>query len=248
MALYGNCYGIPCYHPNRVYSRHIVRNFHSVPVHLYEMLVKLRRVERELAETLNRDPTHEELSKAAGIPVAKIDVVMRAYRTPMSMDAALKPGEDSAVGDLVEDASQASPEQSTISNMMMSDLENVLLTLSEREAAILRLRYGLDDGVERTLEEIGKMFNVRCNGCLLSVDCCVDVCVDVWCRTTFILLVSSTRIKGRPPQVTRERIRQIEAKSIRKLRHPSRNAILAEYTDSYDANAGRRGSGMARRS
>lgn len=125
------------------------------------MLCKLRRVERELSEKLNREPSHEELSQASGIPVPKIDMVMRAYRTPMSMDAALKPGEDGMVGDFVEDNSQATPEQSTISNMMMADLENVLLTLSEREAAILRLRYGLDDGVERTLEEIGKMFNVR---------------------------------------------------------------------------------------
>ncbi len=143
---------------------------YRVPVHLYEMLCKLRRIERDLSEQLNREPSHKELSKASGVPEAKIDMVFRAYRTPMSMDASIKPGEDAGLGDFVEDKDQETPEQSTINSMMMNDLENVLLTLSEREATILRLRYGLDDGVERTLEEIGKMFNVRVvfGGCVLD--------------------------------------------------------------------------------
>lgn len=171
-----------------------------VPVHLYELMCKVRKVEKQLTDRMDREPSKAEVAAAVGITEQKMHNVFKAYRHPTSIDAPLKnDGESTTLEDMVEDDAQESPEAAAISNMMKMDLENVLLTLSERECGILRLRYGLDDGEEKTLEEIGRHF-----------------------------------------QVTRERIRQIEAKAIRKLRHPSRNAILRDYASGPNKASGSR--------
>ena len=167
-----------------------------LPVHLYEIMSKVRKTERELAISLGRDPTHEELAEATGMPESRITMLFKvrgaralscrvrtagrapappptlpeprgpqAYRTPTSMDAPIKNDEGASLMELVEDESQASPEESAVATQLQSHLDELLNTLNERERGILRLRYGLDDGHERTLEEIGKHFNVRPRAC-----------------------------------------------------------------------------------
>ncbi|CAG9463786.1 unnamed protein product [Pedinophyceae sp. YPF-701] len=163
-----------------------------LPVHLYEQLSKVKKAERELANELDRDPTPAEIEARCGVPARKQDLVKRAHRQPLSMDAPLRatPGDDESrtLEDVFEDDSEVTPEQAAVSAQLRHHMDEVLSTLSERESGVLRLRYGLEDGQERTLEEIGRHFDV-----------------------------------------TRERIRQIEQKALRKLRSPARSGVLHEY-------------------
>jgi RNA polymerase primary sigma factor len=169
-----------------------------LPVHLYEVMSKVRKCERQLVADLGREPRPEEVADAMDMPVKKVKLLFQAYRQPVSMDAPIKDEEGSSLMDVIEDGGQASPEETAVATHLVKHLEELLCTLNERERGILRMRYGLDDGREKTLEEIGKHFNV-----------------------------------------TRERIRQIEGKAIRRLKNKDRCAMLEEYTNT-DVNLRRR--------
>ena len=156
-----------------------------VPVHMVETINKLSRCQRQLTLELNREPTDEELSKKMGISPDKIREVLKIAQDPVSLETPIGEEDDSHLGDFVKDERSMSPEEYTIHEMLKDEISDVLLTLTEREEQVLRLRFGLDDGSCKTLEEVGQMFGV-----------------------------------------TRERIRQIEAKALRKLRHPSRSRKL----------------------
>ena len=153
-----------------------------VPVHMVETINKLSRYQRQLTLELNREPTDEELAKKMGMSPDKVREVIKIAQDPVSLETPIGEEEDSHLGDFVPDESNMSPEDFTIHEMLKEEIGDVLLTLTEREEQVLRLRFGLDDGSPKTLEEVGQMFGV-----------------------------------------TRERIRQIEAKALRKLRHPSRS-------------------------
>ena len=161
-----------------------------VPVHMVETINKLSRYQRQLTLELNREPTDEELAKKMGMSPDKVREVIKIAQDPVSLETPIGEEEDSHLGDFVPDESNMSPEDFTIHEMLKEEIGDVLLTLTEREEQVLRLRFGLDDGSPKTLEEVGQMFGV-----------------------------------------TRERIRQIEAKALRKLRHPSRSRKLRDYLD-----------------
>ena len=159
-----------------------------VPVHMVETINKLSRFQRQLTLELNREPTDEELAEKMGMSPEKVREVIKIAQDPVSLETPIGEEEDSHLGDFVPDESNMSPEDFTIHEMLKEEISDVLLTLTEREEQVLRLRFGLDDGSSKTLEEVGQMFGV-----------------------------------------TRERIRQIEAKALRKLRHPSRSRKLKDF-------------------
>ena len=159
-----------------------------VPVHMVETINKLARVERQLTLELNREPTEEELSKKMGISVEKIRDIYKISQEPVSLEIPIGEEDDSHLGDFIPDETNMSPEDFAVNELLKDEISEVLLTLTEREEKVIRLRFGLEDGRPRTLEEVGQLFGV-----------------------------------------TRERIRQIEAKALRKLRHPSRSRKLKDY-------------------
>ncbi|MBQ6282252.1 MAG: RNA polymerase sigma factor RpoD [Bacilli bacterium] len=159
-----------------------------VPVHMVETINKLKRTQRQLTLELNREPTEEELAEKMGLPVDKIREIIKIDVDPISLEKPTREDEDSCVADFIKDESSMGPEEYAINSKLKDEIAEVLLTLTEREEQVLRLRFGLEDGTCRTLEEVGNMFGV-----------------------------------------TRERIRQIEAKALRKLRHPSRSKKLKDY-------------------
>ena len=159
-----------------------------VPVHMVETINKLSRVQRQLTQELNREPTDEEIAKKLDIPVEKVREVYKISQDPVSLETPIGEEEDSHLGDFLPDEKTMGPEEFTTQEMLKEELDGVLLTLTDREEKVLRLRFGLDDGQCRTLEEVGQIFGV-----------------------------------------TRERIRQIEAKALRKLRHPSRSRKLKDF-------------------
>ena len=159
-----------------------------VPVHMVETINKLARVQRQLTQELNREPTDEEIAKKLGVSLDKVREVYKISQDPVSLETPIGEEDDSHLGDFIKDERTMSPEEYATVGMLKEELSGVLLTLTEREEKVLRLRFGLDDGQCRTLEEVGQIFNV-----------------------------------------TRERIRQIEAKALRKLRHPSRSRKLKDF-------------------
>ena len=161
-----------------------------IPVHMVETINKLIRVQRQLLQELGRDPFPEEISKVMDLPVEKVREIQKIAQEPVSLETPIGEEEDSHLGDFIPDDDAPEPAEAAAFTMLKEQLINVLDTLTPREEKVLRLRFGLDDGRARTLEEVGKEFNV-----------------------------------------TRERIRQIEAKALRKLRHPSRSKKLKDYLD-----------------
>ena len=161
-----------------------------IPVHMVETINKLTRVHRQLLQELGRDPFPEEISKVMDLPVDKVREIQKIAQEPVSLETPIGEEEDSHLGDFIPDDEAPAPAEAAAFTMLKEQLINVLDTLTPREEKVLRLRFGLDDGRARTLEEVGKEFNV-----------------------------------------TRERIRQIEAKALRKLRHPSRSKKLKDYLD-----------------
>ena len=159
-----------------------------VPVHMVETINKLARVQRQLTQDLNREPTDEEIAKKLGISIEKVREVYKISQDPVSLETPIGEEDDSHLGDFIRDERTVSPEEYATEELLKEELAGVLLTLTDREEKVLRLRFGLDDGQCRTLEEVGQIFGV-----------------------------------------TRERIRQIEAKALRKLRHPSRSRKLKDF-------------------
>ncbi len=161
-----------------------------IPVHMVETINKLIRVSRQLLQELGRDPTPEEIAAAMEIPVERVREIQKVAQEPVSLETPIGEEEDSHLGDFIEDEDAPAPAEAASYILLKEQLESVLDTLTAREEKVLRLRFGLDDGRSRTLEEVGQEFGV-----------------------------------------TRERIRQIEAKALRKLRHPSRSRKLKDYLD-----------------
>jgi RNA polymerase primary sigma factor len=162
-----------------------------VPVHMIEHINRVVRVSRRLVQELGREPTPEEIAERLDLPVDKVKSILKAAQEPISLDRPIGEDDDSNLGDFIEDTSVVSPAHSAASAMLRDEVNDVLKTLTPREAKVIRLRFGLtEDGAQRTLEEVGAFFNV-----------------------------------------TRERIRQIEAKALRKLRHPTRSRRLKAYTE-----------------
>ena len=159
-----------------------------VPVHMVETINKLARIQRQMTLELNREPSEEELAEKMGTSVEKIREIYKISQEPVSLETPIGEEDDSHLGDFVPDERNMSPEDYATNEMLKDEISEVLLTLTEREEKVIRLRFGLEDGKSRTLEEVGQMFGV-----------------------------------------TRERIRQIEAKALRKLRHPSRSRKLKDY-------------------
>lgn len=161
-----------------------------IPVHMVETINKLIRIQRQLLQDLGREPTPEEIGAEMNMPTNKVRDILKIAQEPVSLETPIGEEDDSHLGDFIEDKDATSPEQHASYEMLKEQLEQVLETLTDREENVLRLRFGLDDGRTRTLEEVGKVFGV-----------------------------------------TRERIRQIEAKALRKLRHPSRSNQLRDFMD-----------------
>ncbi len=159
-----------------------------VPVHMVETINKLARIQRQLTLELNREPTEQELAKKMNVSIDKIREIYKISQEPVSLETPIGEEDDSHLGDFIKDERNMSPEEYATNEMLKDEISDVLLTLTEREEKVIRLRFGLEDGKSRTLEEVGQMFGV-----------------------------------------TRERIRQIEAKALRKLRHPSRSRKLKDY-------------------
>ena len=164
-----------------------------IPVHMVETINKLIRVSRQLLQELNREPTPEEIAKEMNMPVERVREILKISQEPVSLETPIGEEEDSHLGDFIKDENVPVPDKAAAYTLLREDLDEVLKTLTEREQKVLCLRFGLEDGRARTLEEVGKEFNV-----------------------------------------TRERIRQIEAKALRKLRHPSRSRKLRDYFDYLD--------------
>ena len=161
-----------------------------IPVHMVETINKLIRVSRQLLQELGREPTPEEIAEEMKMPVERVREILKISQEPVSLETPIGEEEDSHLGDFIQDDNVPVPADAAAFTLLKEQLIEVLGTLTEREQKVLRLRFGLDDGRARTLEEVGKEFNV-----------------------------------------TRERIRQIEAKALRKLRHPSRSRKLKDYLD-----------------
>ena len=161
-----------------------------IPVHMVETINKLIRVSRQLLQELGREPTPEEIAEDMDMPVDRVREILKISQEPVSLETPIGEEEDSHLGDFIQDDNVPVPADAAAFTLLKEQLVEVLGTLTEREQKVLRLRFGLDDGRARTLEEVGKEFNV-----------------------------------------TRERIRQIEAKALRKLRHPSRSRKLKDYLD-----------------
>ena len=159
-----------------------------VPVHMVETINKLARVHRQLTLELNREPSEEEISKKMNLPVERVREILKISQEPVSLETPIGEEDDSHLGDFIKDEHNMSPEDYATNELLKQEIGEVLLTLTEREEKVIKLRFGLEDGKSRTLEEVGQMFGV-----------------------------------------TRERIRQIEAKALRKLRHPSRSRKLKDY-------------------
>ena len=161
-----------------------------IPVHMVETINKLIRVSRQLLQELGREPSPEEIAEEMNMPVERVREILKISQEPVSLETPIGEEEDSHLGDFIQDDNVPVPSDAAAFTLLKEQLVEVLGTLTEREQKVLRLRFGLDDGRARTLEEVGKEFNV-----------------------------------------TRERIRQIEAKALRKLRHPSRSRKLKDYLD-----------------
>ncbi|MBG9983695.1 RNA polymerase sigma factor RpoD [Aerococcaceae bacterium DSM 111022] len=161
-----------------------------IPVHMVETINKLIRTQRNLLQDLGREPTPEEIGAEMDLPTEKVREILKIAQEPVSLETPIGEEDDSHLGDFIEDEGAMSPEAFTSSSLLREQLEDVLETLTDREENVLRLRFGLDDGNIRTLEQVGKVFGV-----------------------------------------TRERIRQIEAKALRKLRHPSRSKQLKDFLE-----------------
>ena len=161
-----------------------------IPVHMVETINKLIRVNRQLVQELGRDPTPEEIAEEMGLTEERVREILKIAQEPVSLETPIGEEEDSHLGDFIEDQDAPAPADAASFMMLREQLEDVLDSLTEREEMVLRLRFGLDDGRSRTLEEVGQVFGV-----------------------------------------TRERIRQIEAKALRKLRHPSRSKKLKDFLE-----------------
>ena len=161
-----------------------------IPVHMVETINKLIRVSRQLLQELGREPLPEEIAKELDMPVERVREILKISREPVSLETPIGEEEDSHLGDFIQDDNVPVPAEAAAQTLLKEQLDEVLDTLTEREQKVLRLRFGMNDGRARTLEEVGKEFDV-----------------------------------------TRERIRQIEAKALRKLRHPSRSRKLRDYLD-----------------
>ncbi len=161
-----------------------------IPVHMVETINKLKKITRKLAQELARKPTEEELASEMGISINKLREIVKVAQEPLSLETPIGKEEDSRLGDFIEDKDADAPVKTVAHELLREDLAEVLSSLSPRERDVLRLRFGIDDGRQRTLEEVGQLFGV-----------------------------------------TRERIRQIEAKALRKLRHPNRSKRLKEYVE-----------------
>ncbi len=161
-----------------------------IPVHMVETINKLVRVKRSLLQDLGREPTPEEIGAEMDLPTDKVRNIINISQDPVSLETPIGEENDSHLGDFIEDGDALDPEDNASYEMLKAELEDVLETLTDREENVLRLRFGLDDGRQRTLEDVGKVFGV-----------------------------------------TRERIRQIEAKALRKLRHPSRSKQLKDFIE-----------------
>ncbi|MFR0553058.1 RNA polymerase sigma factor RpoD [Loigolactobacillus coryniformis] len=161
-----------------------------IPVHMVETINKLIRIQRQLLQDLGREPTPEEIGAEMDMPTDKVREILKIAQEPVSLETPIGEEDDSHLGDFIEDQDATSPADHAAYELLKEQLESVLDTLTDREENVLRLRFGLDDGRTRTLEEVGKVFGV-----------------------------------------TRERIRQIEAKALRKLRHPSRSKQLKDFLD-----------------
>ncbi len=159
-----------------------------IPVHMVETINKLRKASRKMMQKLGREPTIEELAAEVGLPVEKVKNIMKTAMDPISLETPINGEEDSHLGDFVEDKSALPPAETAFNLILKEQINRVLSTLTERESRVIKYRFGLEDGWQRTLEEVGQKFGV-----------------------------------------TRERIRQIEAKALRKLRHPSRSKKLKEF-------------------
>ncbi len=161
-----------------------------IPVHMVETINKLIRIQRQLLQDLGREPTPEEIGAEMELPPEKVREILKIAQEPVSLETPIGEEDDSHLGDFIEDQEATSPAEHAAYELLKEQLESVLDTLTDREENVLRLRFGLDDGRTRTLEEVGKVFGV-----------------------------------------TRERIRQIEAKALRKLRHPSRSKQLKDFLE-----------------
>ncbi|MBQ3866586.1 MAG: sigma-70 family RNA polymerase sigma factor, partial [Clostridia bacterium] len=161
-----------------------------IPVHMVETINKVLRVSRQLLQELGHEATPEEIAEVMNIPVEKVRETMKIAQEPVSLETPIGEEEDSHLGDFIPDDDAPAPAEAASYAMLREHLDEVLHTLTPREEQVLKLRFGFDDGRGRTLEEVGKEFNI-----------------------------------------TRERIRQIEAKALRKLRHPSRAKKLKDYLD-----------------
>ena len=161
-----------------------------IPVHMVETINKLIRIQRQLLQDLGREPTPEEIGAEMDLPTEKVREILKIAQEPVSLETPIGEEDDSHLGDFIEDHDATSPAENAAYELLKEQLEDVLDTLTDREENVLRLRFGLDDGRNRTLEDVGKVFGV-----------------------------------------TRERIRQIEAKALRKLRHPSRSKQLKDFLE-----------------
>ena len=161
-----------------------------IPVHMVETINKLVRIQRQLLQDLGREPTPEEIGAEMDLPTEKVRDILKISQEPVSLETPIGEEDDSHLGDFIEDNDATSPADNAAYQLLKAELEDVLDTLTDREENVLRLRFGLDDGRQRTLEDVGKVFGV-----------------------------------------TRERIRQIEAKALRKLRHPSRSKQLKDFLE-----------------
>jgi RNA polymerase primary sigma factor len=161
-----------------------------IPVHMVETINRLIRISRRLLQDLGREPTSEEIAEQMEITAEKVREIIKVSQEPVSLETPIGEEDDSHLGDFIEDHTALAPADAASHQLLKEQVEDVLDSLTERERKVLQLRFGLDDGRSRTLEEVGKEFHV-----------------------------------------TRERIRQIEAKALRKLRHPSRSRKLKDYLD-----------------